>query len=201
VPLSEFAITWDYRCPFARNATEHVVTALQGGAEWDVKFLAFSLDQAHVPEGEPPVWDNPDRYPGLLANLAGIVVRDWFPEKFLDTHIALFAVRHDQAKDLREKQVISDVLTEQGLDADAVFAAIDEGWPLETFRKEHEDGVREHQVFGVPTFINGDRAVFIRFLNRPKGDSKLATETIDRVLDLIGDWPELNEFKYTSIPR
>jgi hypothetical protein len=201
VPLSDFAITWDYRCPFARNATEHVVTALQGGAEWNVKFLAFSLDQAHVPEGEPPVWDNPDRYPGLMANLAGIVVRDRFPEKFLDTHIALFAVRHDQAKDLREKQVISDVLTDQGVDADAVFAAIDEGWPLETFRKEHEDGVRDHQVFGVPTFINGNRAVFIRFLNRPKGDSKLATETIDRVLDLIGDWPELNEFKYTSIPR
>jgi DSBA-like thioredoxin domain len=201
VPLSEFAITWDYRCPFARNATEHVVTALQGGAEWNVKFLAFSLDQAHVPEGEPPVWEHPDRYPGLLANLAGIVVRDRFPEKFLDTHIALFAVRHDQAKDLRDEQVIRDVLTEQGVDADAVFAAIAEGWPLATFRKEHEDGVRDHQVFGVPTFINGDRAVFIRFLNRPQGNSKLATETIDRVLDLIGDWPELNEFKYTSIPR
>jgi hypothetical protein len=201
VPLSDFAITWDYRCPFARNATEHVVTALQAGAPWDVRFVAFSLDQAHVPEGEPPVWDNPRSYPGLLANLAGIVVRDRFPEKFLDTHIALFAARHDQAKDLRERQVISEVLSEQGVDVAAVFEAIDDGWPLETFRKEHEGSVQDHQVFGVPTFINGTRAVFVRLLDRPQGDGKLATQTVDRVLDLIGDWPELNEFKYTSIPR
>jgi 2-hydroxychromene-2-carboxylate isomerase len=201
VPLSNFAITWDYRCPFARNAAEHVVTAVQSGAEWDVTYLAFSLDQAHVAEGEPPVWDNASEYPGLLANLAGIVVRDRLPEKFLATHLAFFSVRHDQAKDLRDRAVISEVLTGQGIDPEMVFSAIDEGWPLETARKEHEAAVRDHQVFGVPTFINGDRAVFVRLLDRPQGDAKLATQTIDRVLDLIGDWPELNEFKYTAIPR
>jgi hypothetical protein len=201
VPLSEFAITWDYRCPFARNATEHVVEALQAGPPWDVKFIAFSLDQVHVPEGQPPVWDDPGRHPGLLANLAGIVVRDRFPTRFLATHLALFAARHDQARDLRERQVIGEVLGEQGIDAAAVFEAIHEGWPLETFRKEHESLVRDHRVFGVPTFINGNRAVFVRLLDRPRGDAKLATGTIDRVLDLIDDWPQLNEFKYTSIPR
>jgi hypothetical protein len=201
VPLDNFAITWDYRCPFARNAAEHVVTALQGGAEWDAKFVSFSLDQAHVPEGAPPVWDHPDKYPGLLANQAGIVVRDRMPEKFFAAHVALFSARHDQARDLRERKVIGEVLSEQGVDAGAVFEAIDEGWPLETFRKEHEAGVQDHKVFGVPTFINGSRAVFVRLLDRPQGDAKLATKAIDRVLDLIGDWPELNEFKYTQIPR
>jgi hypothetical protein len=201
VPTSEFSVTWDYRCPFARNAIEHVVTALRGGADWEVKFVPFSLDQAHVAEGDRPVWDDPERYPGLLANQAGIVVRDQMPEKFLDAHIALFTARHDQGRDLRERQVIADVLSEQGVDSGAVLAAIDAGWPLATFRKEHEDGVRDHKVFGVPTFLNRSRAVFIRLLDRPQGDTKLATQTIDRVLELIDDWPELNEFKYTSIPR
>ena len=40
MPTHTFAVTWDYRCPFARNAHEHVVTGLQGGADWDVVLRA-----------------------------------------------------------------------------------------------------------------------------------------------------------------
>jgi hypothetical protein len=32
------------------------------------------------------------------------------------------------------------------------------------------------------------------------GDAKLATSTIDRILENIG-WDNLNEFKHTSVPR
>ena len=63
---ASFSVTWDYRCPFARNAHEHVLTGLEAGADWDVTFSAFSLDQAHVEEGQPAVWDVPDRYPGTV---------------------------------------------------------------------------------------------------------------------------------------
>ena len=198
---TSFGVTWDYRCPFARNAHEHILTALKAGAEWDVKFLAFSLDQAHVAEGHPPVWDEPDRYPGLLANEVGIVVRDRQPEKFFDAHWALFAARHDRALDLRERDTIGRVLDEAGVDGAGVLAEIDAGWPLDVFRKEHEDGVDNTDVFGVPTFILEGRAVFVRLMNRPEGDAKLATTTIHRIVDLMQDWPELNEFKYTRINR
>jgi len=92
-----FEITWDYRCPFARIAHEHVLTGLEAGADWDVRFRAFSLDQAHIEDGLPPAWEEPDRYPGLLANLAGIVVRDRHPEQFRAVHQALFSARHDGA--------------------------------------------------------------------------------------------------------
>jgi hypothetical protein len=201
VTVPSFAITWDYRCPYARNAHEHVIAGLSAGAGWDVQFLAFSLDQTHVAEGDPPVWENPDRFPGLLAGEAGIVVRDRYPEQFLATHDALFAARHDRSLDLRDRAVIGEVLAGQGVDAESVFDAIDDGWPLETFRKEHESAATDLQVFGVPTFIVGDRAVFVRLLDRPRGDGALARRTVERVIDLIGDWPELNEFKYTSIPR
>ena len=196
-----FGVTWDYRCPFARNAHEHVVAALDAGAEWDVTFLAFSLDQAHVAEGDTPVWDEPERFPGLLANQAGIVVRDREPERFFDAHLALFAARHDLALDLRDRSVVGRVLDEAGVDGAGVLAEIDAGWPLDVFRKEHEDGVNNFAVFGVPTFIADGRAVFVRLMNRPEGDAKLATVTIDRITDLMRDWPELNEFKYTRINR
>ena len=49
----EFSVNWDYRCPFARNAHEHVMAGLEAGADWDVTYVAFSLNQAHVEEGQP----------------------------------------------------------------------------------------------------------------------------------------------------
>ena len=199
-PLT-FAITWDYRCPYARNAHEHVLAGLQAGAPWNVSFVPFNLDQTHVEEGQPPVWDDPQRYPGLLATAAGIVVRDQYPDRFLPVHGALFLARHDQSRDLRHRDTLRQVLDEGGVDGAAVLQAIDDGWPLETFRKEHEAAVAEHDVFGVPTFVAGDRAVFVRLVSRPAGDVERAVATIERVVDLVTGWADLNEFKQTNIPR
>ncbi|HVA74080.1 MAG TPA: DsbA family protein [Acidimicrobiales bacterium] len=199
--INTFEVTWDYRCPFARNAHEHLVTALEAGAEWQVGFRVFALDQAHVHEGRPPVWEEPDRYPGLLANEAGLVVRDRQPQLFHRAHLALFAARHDRALDLRQREVIGTTLDEAGVDGASVLSEIDAGWPLEVLRDEHSRAVETLDVFGVPTFMLGDRAVFVRLMDRPEGDAKKATAAIERVLELAEGWPELNEFKYTRATR
>ena len=195
-----FAITVDYRCPYARIASDHVVTALRGGADWDVTFLPFSLSQNHVEDGEPSVWEQPDKDSGLVAMQASIAIRDTRPEHFLDAHHALFEHRHAAAGDLRERSVLTGVLAGVGVDTDAVWAEVDSGRPLATIEKEHTAFVESHEVWGVPTFIVGQRAVFVRLLDGPEGDGEVATRTIERVLDQI-EWPNLNEFKHTSIPR
>lgn len=196
---TRFGLTWDYRCPFARIVHEHVVTALEGGADWQVDFLSFSLDQTHVADGQPPVWDQAERYPGLLANLAGVVVRDRFPERFLTAHANFFSARHDSALDLRDRDVVSKILADSGLDGGAVLDEVDAGWPLQVMQREHTTEVDQRQVFGVPTFVVGDRAVFVRLMDRPGGDAALARRTIERIVDTITGWPGLNEFKHTSI--
>ncbi len=56
-------------------------------------------------------------------------------------------------------------------------------------------------MFGVPTFISGDDAVFVRLMHRPAGDFALATSTVERVLNLMERWPELNEFQHTAVLR
>jgi hypothetical protein len=201
MPLPSFGVTWDYRCPFARNAHEHLVAALQGGADWDVHFVPFSLNQAHVEDGGADVWDDPSQRRNLLAMEVGLAVRDLQPARFLAVHAALFVARHDEGRDIRERDVLADIVREQGVDPDAIFAAVDEGGPLETFRKEHERAVADHQVWGVPTFIVDKDAVFIRIMTRPEGDAGLATRTVERIVDTIATWPELNEFKHTSISR
>jgi hypothetical protein len=199
--MTTFTVNWDYRCPFARNAHEHVVSALRDGADWDVGFVAFSLGQVHVAEGEPDIWDRPADDSGMLALQAGVAVRDRWPERFLDVHPALFALRHDRGLHLDDEAEIRRTLVEQEVDADAVFEEITTGRPLETLRREHTTSVDEHEAFGVPTFIRGDAAVFVRLMERPAGDGAYARRTIDRILYLLDEAPDLNEFKHTSLKR
>jgi Thioredoxin len=195
-----FSITWDYRCPFARNAHEHVLTALAGGADWDVMFVPFSLAQVHVEEGQPDVWDAPESDSGLLALQLGVAVRDAQPEQFFAVHDALFAHRHDRAGSLRDEAILHGLLRDAGADTEAAFAEVASGRPLATVKGEHTAYATSHHVWGVPTFIVDDRAVFVRLMDRPEGDVARATATIERVLDLV-EWTDLNEFKHTSIPR
>jgi hypothetical protein len=191
-----FAVTWDYRCPFARNAHEAVVTAVREGADLDVRFLPFSLDQAHVEEGEPPVWERPpdERGTGVLSLQWGLAVRDAFPDRFLDFHIAAFAARFDEGRKIGKEDVVRDIAAGVGLDVDAVADEVASGRPLKTLVEEHTEAVDRWSVFGVPTFIQGDEAVFIRFMERNR------TEDLYRALDLL-EWDRLNEFKRTTIPR
>ncbi len=53
----------------------------------------------------------------------------------------------------------------------------------------------------MPTFISGEQAVFVRLMDRPAGDGDHAIRTVERVLDQLEGFPDLNEFKHTSIPR
>ena len=199
--LPPFSVTYDYRCPFARNIHEHLIEGLRAGADWEVEFVPFSLSEIHVEEGSPSVWDNPAKAKDLLAAEASIVVRDRDPQRFPDVHVALFAARHDEGRDLRDDAVIRDVLEQAGVDAAAVLEAVDEGWPHQAFRKAHEEAVAEHHVFGVPTFVVGDAGVFVRTMTRPAGDGDLARSTIEHVVSLITGHPDLNEFKHTRISR
>jgi hypothetical protein len=162
----EFTVTWDYRCPFARNAHEHVLTGLAAGADWHVIFAPFSLGQAHVEDGKPDVWDAPEQDTGILALQAGTVVRDEYPDVFPAVHRALFGLRHDDAKQLNERGEVARVLAEHGAPADAVLDLVDSGAALSRVRDEHERYVASHTVWGVPTFIAGDQAVFARLMDR-----------------------------------
>jgi hypothetical protein len=197
-----FALAFDYLCPFARNANEHVTAGLRAGASWDVTFVPYSLAQGHVEEDDTDVWDRsrPLVAPGLLALAAGITVRDTLPERFLDVHDALFAARHDRGRDLKDREVVADALTVAGVDPDLVLAGVDDGAALATVRSEHERLVATHEVWGVPTFITDTRAVFVRLVERPHTDPDITRRRVEQVLDLVDGDPVLHEFKQTDLP-
>jgi predicted DsbA family dithiol-disulfide isomerase len=192
----EIAVTFDYRCPFARIGHDTVVHAIQEGALPDVtwRFVPFSLDQVHADEGSAPVWERePDAWgTGVLSLLYGIAVRDVFPEQFLDAHVAIFDARHEQGLQLEDETVLRTAVESAGLDADAVAEEVWGGQPLKTLATEHTEAVDRWGVFGVPTYIEGEEAVFVRTMER----RNLAD--LERVVDMLG-WTNLNEFKRTRI--
>jgi len=61
--------------------------------------------------------------------------------------------------------------------------------------------VSKWQVFGVPTFIVDDRAVFVRLMSRNAGDGAAGRQAIEGVLGLFDSQPDLNEFKYTTLSK
>ena len=191
-------VTFDYRCPFAYNGNLATIKFIRAGGagDYDFRFVPFSLDQVHVPEGEPSVWDRePEEWgTGVLSLLYGIAVRDTFPDQFFDAHIALFAARHEDGKQLKEEDVLRDVVASVGLDADAVAEEANSGRPLKTLAAEHTECVEQYGVFGVPTFLEGEQAAFVRFMDRGNVDD------LEKMLGFL-QWSELNEFKRPRIPR
>ena len=189
-------VTFDYRCPFARNAHEAVVNAVREGVDIDYRFQSFSLDQVHVEEGSAPVWERPEgeRGGGVLALEWGIAIRDQFPDHFLDAHVAFFAARHDQGLKLDDATVLREAAAGVGLDPDAVAAEVATGRPLKILGAEHTESVDRWAVFGVPTFCEGEEATFIRFMERGR------TDDLARAVELL-EWSRFNEFKRTRVPR
>jgi len=131
---------------------------------------------------------------GVLALLYGIAVRDHFPDEFLDAHLELFAARHVHGGKLDEESVLRDAVARAGLEPDAVAAIAHAPETLKTLAAEHTEMVDDYAVFGVPTFVEGDQAVFVRFMDRGNGND------VERMLELLA-WTSLNEFKRTRIPH
>ena len=59
---------------------------------------------------------------------------------------------------------------------------------------EDTEAVDGYGAFGVPTFIEGEEAAFVRFMERGRVDD------LERMLDLL-QWSRLNEFKRPRVPR
>jgi hypothetical protein len=192
-----FAVTYDYLCPFSRNVNEAIVAALADGADWDVTFIPFSLSQTKIEDGEVPSWDRrPDEEHtrGVAAHQWGIAVRDNYPHAFQAFHLALYAARFDDAEDVDDEETLRSVAESVGVSADDVAEIVAGGKPAAVLAESHREAVARWAVFGVPTLISGEQAVFVRIMERHR------PADIEAVLDML-DWTNLNEFKRTRVPR
>ena len=195
-----FDLSFDYRCPFAKNIHLHVVTALRAGADFDVNFAPWSLSQGSRGDGAPDVWNDPAYDGDLLSLAAGISVRDQQSEYFLDAHEALFRARHDRAVRLVTLDEISNVLAPLGVDMAEIASDVASRRPHDVIAASHKEFDR-FEAFGVPTFVVNSDATFVRYMSEPGDNPDESVELITSLLAMMTGRADLNEFKHTQLPR
>ena len=196
--MTTFELSFDYRCPFAKNIHLHVVRALAAGADLEVTFVPWTLSQGYKAEGAPDVWDDPAYDADLLSLACGVSVRDQQSELFPAAHEALFRARHEQAVRLVTLSEISLVLDPLGVDLDALRADLATRRPHRVIGESYRSFER-YEAFGVPTFAVGGDATFVRYMSPPDGDDQASVRVIESLVALMGQ-ADLNEFKHTRIP-
>lgn len=197
--MTSFDLSYDYRCPFAKNIHLHVLKALGAGADFDVNFVPWTMSQGYQDEGAPGVWNDPTFDAEHLSLAVSVSVRDEQPDLFYAAHEALFRARHERAIRLVTIEEIDSVLRPLGVDMDRVRVDVASRRPHEVIGKCFEE-FSTYEAFGVPTFVvNGD-ATFVRYMDPPTDDAAASVKIIESLITLMALEPSLNEFKHTRLP-
>ena len=197
--MTSFDLSYDYRCPFAKNIHLHVLAALDAGADFQVRFVPWTLSQGHREEGTPDVWDDPARDADLLSMAVGVSIHDLQPDAFRGAHGALFRARHERGIRLVDMDEVAQALDGLEVDLDQVRADIESRRPHEVIASSYREFER-YEAFGVPTFVvNGD-ATFVRYMSGPTDNPNDSIKIIDGLISLMASEPDLNEFKHTRLP-
>jgi hypothetical protein len=197
--VRHFDLSYDYRCPFAKNIHLHVVTALRAGADFDVTFVPWTMSQGYKADDAPDVWDDPTRDPELLSLAVSTSIRDHQPEQFLDAHETLFRARHERSIRLVTREEITEALSTTRVNLPAVFDDVDSRRPHKVIGESFREFER-YEAFGVPTFVVDGDATFVRYMTVPSDDAAASVALIDSLLTLMSAQSDLNEFKHTKVP-
>jgi predicted DsbA family dithiol-disulfide isomerase len=196
--VKNFQVSYDYRCPFAKNIHLHLVTALQAGADFQVNFIPWTLSQGYREDGAPDVWNDLARDSELLALAVSTSIRDQQPDLFLAAHEALFKARHERAIRLVTIEEIDEVLGPVGVDMQRVRDDVATRRPHQVIGESFAQYER-YEAFGVPTFVvNGD-ATFVRYMTAPGDHAYDSIKMLDALVTMMELEPALNEFKHTRV--
>jgi len=197
--MTSFELSYDYRCPFAKNIHLHMVSALKAGGKFDVTFVPWTMSQGYKAEGAPDVWDNEKYDADLLALAVSTSIRDQQPHVFLDAHEAMFRGRHEQGIRLVTIEEIDGLLSPLGVDMKKVRSDISSRRPHQVIGESFKR-FSKVEAFGVPTFVIGNDATFVRYMNPPTSDASASIGVIESLVSMMANQPELNEFKHTRAP-
>ncbi len=197
--MTSFQLSYDYRCPFAKNIHLHVISALRAGGEFEVTFVPWTMSEGYRGADSPNVWDDPARDDELLALAVSVSVRDLQAEHFLAAHEALFRARHESAVRLTRASEIAEVLGPLGVDLDSVFEDVASRRPHAVIGESYR-AFERYEAFGVPTFVVGNDATFVRYMTAPSARPEESLEIVSSLVALMTQRRDLNEFKHTTVP-
>lgn len=200
-PLArEFELFYDYFCPFVYRTSVLLQNVSDTGQRTlSIRWRYFSLAQVNSKDEGWTVWNAPDseRVKGRLAFKAAEAARRQY--RFDDFHMPLLHARHRDRLDIDDVAIVERVAVEAGLDLNRFRKDIADPDIVHAIARDHQPAVKEHGVFGTPTFVfpNGASA-YVRLSEVLEGTD--AVRVFDRIVSVAGDEPSIIEIKRPDKP-
>ena len=169
-----FGLTFDYRCPFARNGHEAAVNALREGADLDIRFLAVLARPGPRRGGRAAGVGARSRRLGHRH--PGADVRHRGPRRASPTTSSTptsrcSRQRHDHGLKLGHEDVLQEAIEKVGLDAAAVKDEVVERASARRPRRgAHPPRSTSTRCSACPRSSTDDDAVFVRYMERGRAD-------------------------------
>lgn len=187
-------------CPFVYRTSVLLQNVSDSGQRTlSIGWRYFSLAQVNSKDDGWTVWDAPDSEPvrGRLAFKAAEAARR--QGRFEDFHRPLLHARHRDRLDIDEVAVVERVAVEAGLDLDRFRKDVADPDIIRALARDHETAVKEHGIFGTPTFVfPGGASAYVRLSEAPDGSD--AVRVFDRIVSVAGDEPRILEIKRPNKP-
>ena len=140
----------------------------------------FSLEQVNNKQGSQwKIWEQPEDYPsrGLRAFWAAEAARCQGETAFDSFHMALLRARHEQRRDIADK----DTLIEVAESVDLMMAQFQDNLSdrqlLAKLAEDHTFAVESLGIFGTPTLVFPERQAIFLKMSSPPLDECLAVFT------------------------
>jgi predicted DsbA family dithiol-disulfide isomerase len=195
-----FELFYDYRCPFVYRASVLLQNVRDSGERTlDVRWRYFSLAQVNSKDDGWTVWEAPEseHVKGRLAFKAAEAARR--QDRFEDLHLPLLQARHRDRLDIDDVAVVERVAVEAGLDLDRFRTDLADREIVYAIARDHQPAVKEHGIFGTPTFLfPSGAAAYVRLSEAPDGADAL--RIFDKIMSVAGDEPRILEIKRPNKP-
>lgn len=198
--VTKFELFYDYRCPFVYRASLLLQNVQDSGERTlDIRWRYFSLAQVNSKDDGWTVWDAPEseHVKGRLAFSAAEAARR--QDRFEDFHLPLLQARHRDGLDIDDIAVVERVAVEAGLDLDRFRKDVADPESVYAIARDHQPAVKEHGIFGTPTFLfPSGAAAYVRLSEAPEGAD--AVRIFDKIVSVAGDEPRILEIKRPNKP-
>jgi predicted DsbA family dithiol-disulfide isomerase len=172
------------------------------GNVFKVNWKPFSLAQVNQKLGEEyKVWEEPTEKlpPGIWGLRAGLAAGRQGPDQFERFFSLLLKARHEDRKELGDKEMLKGVAQDAGLNVARFTQDLEDPLTLQQVAESHTEAVERHGVFGTPTFVFPNGASSYLKLLQPEGKEQ-AAKAFDTVMDLMEGEAFVGEVKRPQPP-
>ena len=174
-------IYFDYLWPYVYNAAVWLQSVKEETEQKvTLNWRYFSLEQVNNKQGSQwKIWEQPKDYPsrGLRAFWAAEAARCQGETAFDSFHMALLRARHEQRRDIADKDTLIEVAESVDLMMVQFQDNLSDRQLLAKLAEDHTFAVESLGIFGTPTLVFPERQAIFLKMSSPPLDECLAVFT------------------------